>query len=107
MRVPILRSICTKLTNFENMQKSYVLLHHVTQKRYVVRHGGWNTSGRYFRQEHFATNQKSLGSTVMAQTVVFMIYVTLTFGICSIFITRTTYLNFHAKFHKNRSSING
>ena len=42
MCVPILRSIGTKLTKLENMQKSRFILfisRHVTQKRYVMRHG--------------------------------------------------------------------
>ena len=29
-------------------------------KRYVVREGGWDTADRYFDQEHFKTNQKSI-----------------------------------------------
>ena len=33
---------------------------HVTQKRYVMRHGDCDTSDRYFDKEHFETNQKSL-----------------------------------------------
>ena len=33
---------------------------HVTQKRYVVRHGDYDISDRYFDKEHFETNQKSL-----------------------------------------------
>ena len=57
-------------TDFEiNRYKSYELIEHakmvchVTQKRYVVRHGGWDTSDRYFDQEHFETNRfKSYGS---------------------------------------------
>ena len=32
----------------------------MTQKLYVVRHADANTSDRYFDQEHFETNQKSL-----------------------------------------------
>ena len=42
MCVPILRSIGTKLTKLEHMQKSRFILfiwRHVTQKRYVMRHG--------------------------------------------------------------------
>ena len=33
---------------------------HVTQKRYVERHGDSETSDRYFDKEHIETNQKSL-----------------------------------------------
>ena len=58
MCVPILRSIRTKLTKLENMQKSCFIWRHVTQKRYVMRHG--DTSDRYFDKEYFETNQKSL-----------------------------------------------
>ena len=29
-------------------------------KRYVMRHGDYDTSDRYFEKEHFETNQKSL-----------------------------------------------
>ena len=43
MCVPILRSIGTKLTKLENMQKS----------RYVMRHGDCDTSDGYFDKEHF------------------------------------------------------
>ena len=42
MCVPILRSIGTKLTKLEHMQKSrfiWFIWRHVTQKRYVMRHG--------------------------------------------------------------------
>ena len=63
MCVPILRSIGTKLTKLENMQKSHFIWfiwRHVTQKRYVMRHGDYDTSDRYFDKEHFETNQKSL-----------------------------------------------
>ena len=38
----------------------YFIWRHVTQKRYVVRHGDSDTSDRYFDKEHFETNQKSL-----------------------------------------------
>ena len=63
MCVPILRSIGTKLTKLENMQISrfiWFIWRHVTQKRYVMRHGDCDTSDRYFDKEHFETNQKSL-----------------------------------------------
>ena len=60
MYVPILRSIGTKLTKLENMQKSRFIWRYVTQKRYVMRHGDCDTSDRYFDKEHFETNQKSL-----------------------------------------------
>ena len=60
MCVPILTSIRTKLTKLENMQKWCFILRHVTQKRYVMRHGDYDTSDRYFDKEHFETNQKSL-----------------------------------------------
>ena len=32
----------------------------MTQKRYVMRHGDYDTSDRYFDKEHFENNQKSL-----------------------------------------------
>ena len=63
MCVPILRSIGTKLTKLEHMQKSrfiWFIWRHVTQKCYVMGHGDSNTSDRYFDKEHFETNQKSL-----------------------------------------------
>ena len=63
MCVPILRSIGTKLTKLENMQKSrfiWFIWRHVTQTPYVMRHGDYDTSDRYFDKEHFETNQKSL-----------------------------------------------
>ena len=63
MCVPILRSIGTKLTKLEHMKKSrfiWFIWRHVTQKRYVMRHGDCATSDRYFDKEHFETNQKSL-----------------------------------------------
>ena len=56
----------------------------MTQKRYVMRHGDYDTSDRYFDKEHFETNQKSTsGSKVMAQ-IVFSVTLTLTFDLCSI-----------------------
>ena len=36
----------------------YFIWRHVTQKRYIMRHG--DTSDRYLDKEHFETNQKSL-----------------------------------------------
>ena len=47
-------------------------------------HGDYDTSDRYFDKEHFETNQKSL--RLMAQIVVFVFSVTLTFDLCSIFV---------------------
>ena len=47
MCVTILRSIGTKLTKLEHMQKSrfiWFIWLHVTQKRYVMRHGDCDTS---------------------------------------------------------------
>ena len=46
-----------------------------------MRHGDYDTSDRYFDKEHFETNQKSTtsGSKVMAQIVVFVFSLTLTF----------------------------
>ena len=44
------------------------------------------------------------GSKVMAQIVVFVFSVTLTFDLCSIFLShalRMMYWNIQAKFHKN------
>ena len=35
------------------MQKSCSMWRHVTQKRYVMRHGDFDTSDRYFDKEHF------------------------------------------------------
>ena len=49
-----------------------------------MRHGDCDTSDRYFDKEHFENNQKSSGSKVMAQIVVFVFSVTLTFDLCSI-----------------------
>ena len=60
MCAPILRSIRTKLTKLENRQKSCFIWRHVTQNRYVMRHGDYDTSDRYFDKEHVETNQKSL-----------------------------------------------
>ena len=81
MCVPILRSIGTKLTNLENMQKSYVLFDVMWRKNsssHVIGVG-------YFCQEHFEVSTSSV-SKVMAQTMVFMFIVTLTltfdFSIC-------------------------
>ena len=55
---------------------------------------------------------KSSGSEVMAQIVVFVFSVTLTltFDICSFFLShalRMMYWNIYAKFHWNPSSMNG
>ena len=63
----------------------------MTQKRYVIRHGDYDTADRYFDKEHFETNQKSLRLPVMAQIVVFVFSVTLTltFELCSIFFCHT------------------
>ena len=80
----------------------------MTQKRYVMRHGDSNPSDRYFDKEHFETNQKSLRLPVqklcVAQIVVFVFSVTLTltFDICSFFLShalRMMYWNIYAKFH--------
>ena len=60
MCVPILRSIRPKLTKLENMLISCFIWRHVTQKRYVMRYGDYDTSDRYFDTQHFETNQKSL-----------------------------------------------
>ena len=60
MCVPILRSIGTKLTKLENMQKSCFIWRYMTQKHYVMRHNDFDTYDRYFNTEHFETNQKSL-----------------------------------------------
>ena len=46
MCVPILKSIGSELTSCD-------------AKRYVMRHGDYDTSDRYFNKEHFETNQKS------------------------------------------------
>ena len=106
------------------MQKSCFILRHVMQKRYVVRHGGCDTSDWCFDKEHFETNQNGpniepIGSKIMVQTVVFMLLMTLTltftltFDLCSIFLSHAfgrMYWHphaFHKKFHKNPSSING
>ena len=35
------------------MQKLCFIGRHVTQKRYVMRHGDYDTSDRYFDKEHF------------------------------------------------------
>ena len=89
MCVPILRSIGTKLTKLEHMQKSrfiWFIWRHVTQKCYVMRHGDYDTSDRYFWQGTF-WNQPEVsttsGSKVMAQIVV-SVTLTLTFDLFSI-----------------------
>ena len=63
----------------------------MTQKRYVVRHGDYDTADRYFDKEHFETNQKSLRLPVQKlwlQIVVFVFSLTLTFDLCSIFFVK-------------------
>ena len=53
----------SELTKLENMQISrfiWFIWRHVTQKHYVMRHGDFDISHRYFDKEHFETNQKSL-----------------------------------------------
>ena len=51
----------------------------MTQKRYIMRHGDYDTSDRYFDKEHFETwGSTTSGSEVMAQIVVFVFSVTLT-----------------------------
>ena len=87
--------------------RKYACIFYLTSrdtKRYVVRHGDYDTSDRYFDKEHFETNQKSSGSKVMAQIVVFVFSVTLTLtcDLCSIFLSHTLRMmnwNIHAKFH--------
>ena len=76
MCVPILRSILTKLTKLENMQKSCFIW------RDVIRQGDYDASDRYFDQEYFETNQKSLRLSVMVPIVVLVFSVTLTFDLC-------------------------
>ena len=79
----------------------------MTQKRYVMRHGDCDTSDRYFDKEHFENQPEvstTSGSEVMAHIVVFVFSVTLTltFDICSFFLShalRMMYWNIHAKFH--------
>ena len=58
MCVLILRSISTKLINLEKMQKSYVLFDAKMTRR--TARGVFDMSDRYFDQEHFEINQKSL-----------------------------------------------
>ena len=53
MSVLILRSIGTKLTNLENMHKNRI---HVTQKRYVVHHGGWIVLIGIFISKSYGSN---------------------------------------------------
>ena len=48
-------NVCTDFWN-----QSVQNWRHVTQKRYIMRHGDYDTSDRYFDKEHFETNQKSL-----------------------------------------------
>ena len=59
----------------------------------AVRRTSWglgiHTSDRYFDQEHFAINQKSL--QVMTQSVFFMFFFTLTVDLYSTFITTSTH----------------
>ena len=62
----------------------------MTQKRYVVRHGDYDTSDRYFDKKHFENQPEvstTSGSKVMAQIVVFVFSLTLTFDLCSIFLS--------------------
>ena len=71
-----------------------------------MRHRDYETSDRYFDKEQFETNQKSLrfrcksyGSIVV---FVFSVNLTLTFDLCSFFLShalRMMYWNIHAKFH--------
>ena len=84
MCAPIVRSICTKLTNLESMQNGTFYL--TSRDAKTIRRPSWwmDHFDRYFHQEHFATNQKS--PKVMAQTVVlmFLMTLTLTFDLYSI-----------------------
>ena len=84
------RSIGTKLTKLENMQKSCFICRHVTQKRYVVRHAdlalliGILISGKSWNQPEISMTS---GSNVIAQICVFTVTLTMTCVLC--LITRT------------------
>ena len=89
---------------------------HVTQTRYVVHHGGYDTSDRYLDQEHFETNQKSLHLPIQKLSLKqwFSWYLwpwpwpwPLTYILCLSHALGMKYWNLHARFHTNRSSING
>ena len=60
MCVLILRSIGTKLTNLENMKKSYVYLTSRDAKTVRRTSYGLDTPDRYFDHDHFEPNQKSI-----------------------------------------------
>ena len=79
MCVPILRSIGTKLTNLENMQKSYGL--------FGVRHGGYGSNSGF----HVLVT--------LTLTLTYVPFLSHALGMED--------WNIHAKLHKNRSSING
>ena len=107
MCVPILRSIATKLTKLENMQKSrfiWFIWRHVTQKRYVMHHGDYGTSDRYFDKEHFEINQKSLRFKSYGSNSSVRVFGDLDLDLWPIFYClshalRMMYWNTHAKFH--------
>ena len=109
MCVPILRSIGTKLTKLEHMQKSrfiWFIWRHVTQKRYVMRHGDYDTSDRYFDKEILKPTRslydfrfKSYGSNSG-----FRVFGDLDLDLWPMFFflshaLRMMYWNIHAKFH--------
>ena len=49
-----------EVRKYANIAFYLFIWRHVTQKRYVMRDGHYDTSDRYFDKEHFETNQKSL-----------------------------------------------
>ena len=60
-------NVCTdfeiNLYKIDEVRKYAKIVFYLTPrdaKRYVMRHGDYDTSDRYFDTEHFETNQKSL-----------------------------------------------
>ena len=112
MCVPILRSIGTKLKKLENMQISrfiWFIWRHVTQKRYVMRHGDSTlligivtrnilkqTRSLYdFRFKSYGSNS---GFRVFGDLDLWPMFYCLSHAL------RIMYWNIHAKFHWNPSS---
>ena len=83
----------------ENMQKSCFIWRHVTQKRYVMRHGKLTRSLYDFRFKSYGSNS---GFRVFGDLDLWpMLYFVLSHAL------RMMYWNIQAKFHKNPSSMNG
>ena len=91
MCVPILRSIGTKLTNLENMQNRMFYL--TSRDAKTVRRTSWRLGD--FRLK------------VMAQTVVFMIFVTLTLTVDLFFVSRIRHEVLESPCEVSSESVNG